>query len=98
MVSDIVLLKPLPDEVNHSITAYVGCLSGALLKPAYLKAIKEAGFRDVEILEETVFPLDCIANDPTAKPIIEGVKFSKKVLDEISNSILSIRVRGIKPY
>ena len=54
--------------------------------------------RDVEILEETVFPLDCIANDPTAKPIIEGVKFSKKMLEEISNSILSIRVRGIKPH
>jgi SAM-dependent methyltransferase len=96
MVSDIVLLRPLPSVVQRSVAAYVGCLSGALLKSAYLKAIRDAGFCDVEVLEETVFPLDCIANDPTAKPIIEGVKLSKRMLEDISKSILSIRVRGIK--
>jgi hypothetical protein len=59
--------------------------------------MKGAGFRGVEILQESVFPLDCIANEQTAKPIIEGVKFSGKVLEKISNSILSIKVRGVKP-
>ena len=32
MISDIVLLKELPDVLRNSIEAYVGCLSGAYLK------------------------------------------------------------------
>ena len=97
MVSDIVLLKPLPAIVQKSVAAYVGCLSGALKKSAYLGAIRKAGFRDVEVLDETVFPLDCIANDPTAKPIIEGVKIRRKMMDGVARTILSVRVQAIKP-
>ena len=97
MVSDIVLLKPLPEVVQKSVAAYVGCLSGALKKSAYLGAIRKAGFRDVAVLEETVFPLDCIANDPAAKPIIEGLRVSRKMMDEVARSILSVKVRATKP-
>ena len=32
MVSDIVLTKELPEAIKNSITAYVGCVSGAMLK------------------------------------------------------------------
>ncbi|MHA2400673.1 MAG: arsenite methyltransferase [Promethearchaeota archaeon] len=49
MVSDIVLSKELPDEIKNSINAYVGCVSGAILKEEYLKKIEDAGFKDVEI-------------------------------------------------
>ena len=49
MVSDIVLSKELPEEVKNSIDAYVGCVSGAILKEEYLKKIEDAGFEDVEI-------------------------------------------------
>ena len=44
MVSDIVLLKKLPDFVKDSIEAYVGCIAGAATKDRYLGAIKSAGF------------------------------------------------------
>ncbi len=50
-VSDIVLLKPLPEAVSSSIDAYVGCVAGATIKDDYLAAIEAAGFRDVEILQ-----------------------------------------------
>jgi ubiquinone/menaquinone biosynthesis C-methylase UbiE len=36
MVSDIVLLKELPDFIRDSIAAYVGCISGAMRKEDYL--------------------------------------------------------------
>ena len=36
-VSDIVLLKTLPDFIKNSVEAYVGCISGAILKNNYLK-------------------------------------------------------------
>ena len=60
MVSDIVLLKKLPDFVKESIEAYVGCVSGAATKDRYLKAINSAGFKDVKVIDESVFPLDCM--------------------------------------
>ena len=46
MVSDIVLLKPLPEEIKNSVFAYIGCLAGAVTKNEYLGAIQEAGFQE----------------------------------------------------
>ena len=48
-VSDIVLLKPLPDELARDISAYVGCISGASLLTDYLSMALSAGLRDLSI-------------------------------------------------
>jgi arsenite methyltransferase len=97
MISDIVLLKELPDAIKDSVTAYVGCVSGAMLKDDYLKAVKAAGFRNVKILQETAFPIDCMANDPTALAIIKDAGLSLQKVREAANSVLSIKVSGVKP-
>ena len=68
-VSDIVLLKELPDAVKQSVAAYVGCLSGAIMKDAYLETIRAAGFEGVRIVDEAAFPFDWMANDLTAQII-----------------------------
>ena len=73
MVSDIVLLEELPAAVQQSVAAYIGCLAGASLKDAYVKAIRNAGFGEVHIVDETVFPIDCMANDPTAQALINDL-------------------------
>lgn len=96
MVSDLVLLKELPDFIKNSVEAYVGCLSGAILKDEYIEGIKEAGFRDVRIIDETRFPLDCMANDPTAKAIIENLKIPPERAEEIANMVISVKVSGVK--
>jgi arsenite methyltransferase len=97
MVSDIVLLKKLPDFVKNSIAAYVGCVSGAATKDRYLKAIESAGFIDVTVIDESVFPLDCITCDPTGQAILKSLERSPEQLKEIEGSISSIKVSGIKP-
>jgi arsenite methyltransferase len=97
MISDIVLLKELPDVIKDSVTAYVGCVSGAMLKEDYLKAVKAAGFREVKILQETAFPIDCIANDPTAIAILKDAKLSLDKVKESLSSVLSIKVSAVKP-
>lgn len=58
MVSDIVLLKTLPEEVRNSIEAYVSCIAGAALKDEYIGAMKLAGFKDIEIMGETPVPIE----------------------------------------
>jgi len=55
VVSDLVLVRPLPDAVRSSVEAYVGCVAGASMKDDYLRLIREAGFQDVTVLEETSY-------------------------------------------
>ncbi|MFH1821549.1 MAG: arsenite methyltransferase [Methanobacteriota archaeon] len=97
MVSDIVLLKELPKKIRKSVGAYVGCLSGAVMKKEYLGAIKAAGFRDVKIIDESSFPVELMVNDPTAKTIINDLEISLEEAKGIAGSATSIKVRGFKP-
>ncbi len=97
MVSDIVLLKELPDFIRDSVEAYVGCLSGAIRKNEYIGLIKGAGFERVGIVEESSFPIDCLANDPTTKTVIEKLRIPRKKLAGIISSVVSIKIYGIKP-
>jgi SAM-dependent methyltransferase len=97
MVSDIVLLKELPDIVKNSMEAYVGCLSGAALKDEYIRTIKAAGFEDVRIIDQTSFPMEFIVNDPTAKEVIKNSKMPPEKVREVASSIMSIKVYAAKP-
>jgi hypothetical protein len=97
MVSDIVLLKKLPDFIRKSVAAYVGCISGALMKAEYLDTITEEGFQEVQVLDEAIFPIDYMANDPTVKAVINKMDLSEDEIKDTANSVASIKVRGIKP-
>lgn len=97
MVSDIVLLKELPDFIRKSVQAYIGCISGAVMKDEYLEAVKAAGFQKVRIVDETSFPIDCITDDPTAKAIIKIMKVPQKTVKGFADSVISIKVWGVKP-
>ena len=98
MVSDITLLKELPDFIRDSIAAYVGCISGALMKNEYINVIGQAGFQEVNIMDEAVFPIECMANDPTARAVIDKMDIPAEKLAGIANSVVSIKVQGTKPF
>ena len=74
MVSDIVLLKQLPDSIMKSIETYITCLSGALMKDEYIGAIEAAGFQEVGIIDETV------------KASIEDLKIPPAEIKEVADS------------
>jgi SAM-dependent methyltransferase len=52
MASDVVLIKPLPEELKNDKELLVGCVSGAILKQDYLKLLAKAGFSDIKIQKE----------------------------------------------
>ncbi|MFC1870909.1 arsenite methyltransferase [Chloroflexota bacterium] len=97
MVSDIVLKKELPDFVRNSVAAYVGCISGALMRDEYLEAVKGAGFHGVKVVDETYFPIDCMAGDPGAALIIDKMSLSAEEIEAAADSVVSIKVQAIKP-
>jgi hypothetical protein len=67
------------------------------MRNEYVGAIKTAGFQEVRIVDETFFPIECMANDPTAKAIIENLEIPMKEVKEAANSVASIKVYGVKP-
>lgn len=97
MVSDIVLLKELPGVIMDSVAAYIGCISGAMLKDGYLGAIKSAGFRDVRTVAEDGFDIDCMANDPTAQALIKDSGIPMEEIRKIGSTVRSVKVQAVKP-
>ncbi|MDD5087692.1 MAG: arsenite methyltransferase [bacterium] len=83
-VSDLVLTRPISAAMRESVEAYVGCVAGALQKDNYLKAIRDAGFSSVEIANESRYEigLDSLGD---------------ALQKEACESVLSIKVRAVKP-
>ena len=96
MVSDIVLLQPLPEIIKESVAAYIGCVAGADRKEDYLSAIKKAGFQDVRIIDETLFPIQDIISHPAAKDVIADVDQRRQIAEALSTGVASIKVSAVK--
>lgn len=97
MVSDIVLVKELPDAIKESIEAYVGCLAGAAMKDDYLKFMKEAGFRDIKVVSQANYPFEAMANDATAQAVMKNSAIAQFDLKKIKHSVVSIKIHAVKP-
>jgi len=97
MISDIVLLKNLPEVIRQSVEAYVGCIAGAVMKEEYLAAIESSGFQEIRVLGEDIYPVEMIAADPVARAISENLHLPPNSLQELSGSIASLKVSAVKP-
>jgi ubiquinone/menaquinone biosynthesis C-methylase UbiE len=96
MVSDIVLLKPLPEKLRKSAEAYTSCIAGAEIKDKYLDLIRNAGFRNVKVLGEKNYPLEYVISEPEAKEVVDSLKMTEEQVRETANSIVSISVSALK--
>jgi len=54
LISDIVTHN-LPQNIKDSMNAWVGCVAGALGEDEYLLIIKDAGFKNVEVVGKVTF-------------------------------------------
>lgn len=109
MISDIVLLKELPEEIKKVVDP-TSCVTGAIMKDRYLKTIEAVGFENVRIYEEKHYDPD-FADDPDATVLIfnketnaaETRKVSdldenaKQRMEEALKAISSISVSATKP-
>lgn len=51
-ISDIVLKGELPGSLQRDAEMYVGCVSGAVQKNAYLQLVQDAGFTNIQVQKE----------------------------------------------
>jgi arsenite methyltransferase len=89
-----VLLRELPDYIRKSIEAYIGCLSGAIMKDEYIAMIEKAGFQNVKVINEASFPIELMASDPTGKTIMKNLRLTAEKVKGIADSVVSISIQA----
>lgn len=95
MISDMVLIRDLPEKIAKSAEMYVGCIAGALIKEDYLNKIRKAGFSEIKIMkEDAVHFLDYFGSDKVLNDAIKNM--SKKEIRQIDNAVVSIKVYAKK--
>jgi SAM-dependent methyltransferase len=93
-VSDLALLRPLPDEVREMVEALVGCVAGAVLVSETGRMAREAGLVDVQLEPKPGYVEALTAwNDPLYLQIIEKLPPGTKPADFIT----SLEVRARRP-
>jgi ubiquinone/menaquinone biosynthesis C-methylase UbiE len=110
MISDLVLLKELPEEMKKVMNS-TSCVTGAMMKDKYVETIEADGFENVKIVQESRYCSEDFADDPDAEVLTFNSKTNaaetKRVfeLDERAKermkitleAISSINVTAIKP-
>jgi arsenite methyltransferase len=97
MVSDLVLLKELPENVRQYVEAYVGCIAGAMRKQDYLAAIGTAGFHEVTVVGEDIYPIEPDSEDGIIRKILDASRSFVDDAKELSGSVASLKVSAMKP-
>jgi SAM-dependent methyltransferase len=85
-VSDIMTDGPLPEAVRASVSAWAGCIGGALEEQDYLSAIEAAGFVDVQITRTTLEP-DIADTDLKALGLAEGAKGGQRAIIMVGDHV-----------
>ncbi|MGH9321994.1 MAG: arsenite methyltransferase [Vicinamibacteria bacterium] len=81
VISDVVLDGRLPEAIEKSVLAYVGCVSGALERKLYFELVRSAGLEGVEVLKDVDF-------------LAAG---SELPVEEVRGKVRSITFRATKP-
>jgi arsenite methyltransferase len=92
-VSDIVTDGPLPREIKTSLSAWAGCIAGALDARDYVNAIAEAGFQDIEL---TPVYMDKAVIDEAAQQLGLG-QLVDSPNEALYQAVYSAKVSAYKP-
>jgi len=92
-ISDIVTNGDLPDALVRQLSAWVGCVSGALDEEVYLEKMREAGFKDIEIIERKYYSTDMIV---AIKGVQDIMKENRLDLVDLEKKVASITLRAVK--
>lgn len=85
-ISDIVAVRPIPDELGRSMDAHCGCIAGAATASDLEQSLKEAGFTDIVIKlkpESRAMIKDWFPNSGCEDYVISAtIKASKRTTEE----------------
>ncbi|MFH0765753.1 MAG: arsenite methyltransferase, partial [Calditrichota bacterium] len=85
-ISDLALLKPLPDEVKTSLEALVGCIAGAELISMIESTLMSCGFNDIKMASKPEY-IKAMKdwNDPFYRKITETLPVGTNINDFVTS-------------
>jgi hypothetical protein len=91
-VSDLALLRPLPEAVLRDIEALVGCVAGAVLVDETRAQAIAAGLSEIVLTPKSHY-IDALTNweDPLYRKIVEALPPGSKPSDFITSLDVSAR-------
>jgi len=92
-VSDVVTNGSLPQQLSELLSAWAGCISGALDEEEYLGLMRSAGFSKIEVLKRDYYSSELITSDEGVQALLEENKIDVASLDK---KIASITLRAYK--
>jgi ubiquinone/menaquinone biosynthesis C-methylase UbiE len=92
-VSDIVVRRELPADVQKSMALWSGCVAGALLEGEYVAKLKAAGFTDIAIEPTRIYTKDDTA-EMASSCCGDGTTAALEALD---GAVMSAFIRANKP-
>jgi ubiquinone/menaquinone biosynthesis C-methylase UbiE len=92
-VSDLALLKPLPDGFQEIVAALVGCVAGAVLVDDTDAMLKKAGFTSIKLTPKPDYVRNMLTwNDPLYKELTKSLPEG----EEITNYVVSLSIEARK--
>ena len=92
-VSDVVTNGSLPQQLSELLSAWAGCISGALDEEEYLGLMRSAGFSKIEVLKRDYYSPELITSDEGVQALLEENKIDLSSLDK---KIASVTLRAYK--
>jgi ubiquinone/menaquinone biosynthesis C-methylase UbiE len=92
-VSDIVTQGDLPEIVVEHLSAWAGCVAGALDEEIYLEKMRRAGFGSIEVINRKFYSSDMMAADDDLKKLAAEKNLS---LADFDQKIASITLKAYK--
>lgn len=92
-ISDIALVRELPEKVRKSVEAYVGCVNGAILAGQYRKLVAASGLKGVRVMIKGASScVDPETKDPIGRAIMNSLGKGRSLIDYV----VSVYVEGHK--
>jgi len=83
-ISDLALLKPLPDGVREMVAALVGCVAGAVLVNETEAMLKNVGFTSIKLTPNPDYVRNMLTwNDPLYREITEALPKGEEIVDYV---------------
>lgn len=92
-ISDMALLKELPEKIKQSVEAYTGCIASAVLVDEYKRLVEASGIKGIKLTVSGAS--SCFApdtTDPIARNVLDGLDKSESLQDYA----VSVYVEGTK--
>jgi ubiquinone/menaquinone biosynthesis C-methylase UbiE len=94
-VSDLALLRPLPDAIRQMVEALIGCVAGAILVDEYKAMIQAVGLASIEVtLKPEYIATVSQFKDPLYLKIAEALPAGATAADYITSIDVTARKSG----